>query len=70
MMCRNDLEYGHNLSPGNTVWDNPNDFTTLKTEQSKRCKNCDETIVFKSVVIEFKRWKIPLTTIEENIYIW
>lgn len=44
------------------------DFVTLKTKRSRRCKSCNATIKVGDECVEFDRYRSPNCDVEENIY--
>ena len=46
----------------------PEDFSTLKSAQRRRCQSCNKLIDVGSTVVKFNRWRDPNYDVEENIY--
>lgn len=54
--------------PGNKLFYGPEDYATLATKRSRKCKSCGERIPVGSLCAEVTRVKIPESDVEVRIY--
>jgi len=54
--------------PGDVLWYEPDDYTTLTTKTRRRCASCKQPIDVGGVVLQFSRFKIPDHDVEIAIY--
>ena len=59
---------GCDFDPGQHIWDDPEDYTTLATKRTQRCCSCKELIPVGAICAEVTRTKVPKTEVEEKIY--
>lgn len=64
LSCSCDYDY----EPGDVIFCSPKDFSTYTHPRGTHCSSCHTPIRNGDTVAEFRRYKLPYTFVEINIY--
>lgn len=62
------FEYEGDAGPGSVIWGEAGEYLPLVSKRAKRCCSCKEKIGQKEICVRVKRYKVPKTFVEVNIY--